>query len=98
MFEYVAKLVCGLQRNPEDMRLTRGFYASTINIHNPNDHEVEFFKKLALRFPPRNKSLARCYGSAKMCSGPIRRWPWTAWISRGKCSRAVSRQRISRAS
>ena len=52
MFEYVAKLVCGLQRNPEDMRLTRGFYASTINIHNPNDHEVGFFKKLAFTFPP----------------------------------------------
>jgi hypothetical protein len=52
MFEYVAKLVCGLQRSPEDMRLTQGFYATTINIHNPNDGEVRFFKKLALTFPP----------------------------------------------
>jgi hypothetical protein len=52
MFEYVAKLVCGLQRDPRDMRLTRGFYATTINIHNPNDHEVAFFKKLAFTFPP----------------------------------------------
>ena len=52
MFEYVAKLVCGLQRDPRDMRLTRGFYATTINIHNPNDHEVTFFKKLAFTFPP----------------------------------------------
>jgi hypothetical protein len=52
MFEYVAKLVCGLQRDPRDMRLARGFYATTINIHNPNDHEVAFFKKLAFTFPP----------------------------------------------
>jgi hypothetical protein len=52
MFEYVAKLICGLQRSPGDMRLTRGFYATTINIHNPNRDEVGFFKKLVLTFPP----------------------------------------------
>jgi hypothetical protein len=73
MFEYVAKLVCGLQRNPEDMRLTRGFYASTINIHNPNDHEVEFFKKLAFTFPLRNKSQATLKTLANMCLGLMKR-------------------------
>jgi len=52
MFEYAAKLVCGIQRDPSDMRLTPGAYATTINIHNPNDGEVRFFKKLALTFPP----------------------------------------------
>ena len=52
MFEYAAKLVCGLHRDPRDKRLIRGAYATTINIHNPNDVEVEFFKKLALTFPP----------------------------------------------
>lgn len=52
MFEYAAKLVCGIQREPEDGRLARGFYATTINIHNPNQREVKFFKKLALTFPP----------------------------------------------
>jgi hypothetical protein len=52
MFEYAAKLVCGLHRDPRDRRLIRGAYATTINIHNPNDAEVEFFKKLALTFPP----------------------------------------------
>jgi hypothetical protein len=52
MCEYVAKLVCGLQTEPADMRLTPGAYATTINIHNPNDHEVGFFKKLAFTFPP----------------------------------------------
>jgi hypothetical protein len=52
MFKYAAKLVCGLHRDPRDRRLIRGAYATTINIHNPNDVEVEFFKKLALTFPP----------------------------------------------
>ena len=51
-FEYAAKVVCGLQKDPKDMRLARGFYATTINIHNPNDGDVKFFKKLALSFPP----------------------------------------------
>jgi hypothetical protein len=59
MFEYVAKLVCGLQRDPRDMRLTLGSYATTINIHNPNEGEVGFFKKLAFTFPLRNKNQAR---------------------------------------
>jgi hypothetical protein len=56
MFEYVAKLVCGLQRAPSDMRLTRGFYATTINIHNPNEGEVGFSKKLAFTFPPEEQT------------------------------------------
>ena len=56
MFEYVAKLVCGLQRDPRDMRLTRGSYATTINIHNPNEGEVGFFKKLTFTFPPEEQS------------------------------------------
>jgi hypothetical protein len=56
MFEYAAKLVCGLHRDPRDRRLIRGAYATTINIHNPNDAEVEFFKKLALTFPRGTKA------------------------------------------
>ena len=56
MFEYVAKLVCGLQRSPGDMRLTRGFYGTTINIHNPNATEVGFFKKLVFTFPPEEQA------------------------------------------
>jgi hypothetical protein len=50
--EYAAKIICGLQKDPQDMRLARGFYATAINIHNPNDFEVTFFKKLALTYPP----------------------------------------------
>ena len=40
MFEYAAKPVCGLHRDPRDRRLMRGAYATTINIHNPNDIEA----------------------------------------------------------
>ena len=52
LFGYAAKIVCGSQEDPEDMRLARGFYATTINIHNPNVSTVAFSKKLAWTFPP----------------------------------------------
>jgi Beta-propeller repeat len=52
LFEYAAKILCGVQKDPRDMRLARGFYATAINIHNPNTSDVKFFKKLALTFPP----------------------------------------------
>jgi hypothetical protein len=52
LHEYAAKLVCGLQKDPQGMRLTRGFYGTAINIHNPNREAVTFRKKLALTFPP----------------------------------------------
>lgn len=51
-FEYPAKIVCGTQNDSTDHRLVQGEYASTINIHNPNDEKVYFFKKLALAYPP----------------------------------------------
>src|SRR5262245_30388901 len=51
-FEYAAKIVCGAQEDPKDMRLARGFYATTINVHNPNAELAKFFKKLALTIPP----------------------------------------------
>ncbi len=53
--QYAAKIVCGLQKDPEDMRLARGFYATTVNIHNPQEKEVNFAKKLALSFPPKEQ-------------------------------------------
>ena len=58
-FEYAAKLICGVQRDPRDMRLTRGFYGTAISIHNPNDSTVVFFKKLALTFPPEEQRAGR---------------------------------------
>jgi CARDB len=51
-FEYAAKFICGLQKDPEDLRLTRGLYGTEINVHNPNEHVVGLAKKLALTFPP----------------------------------------------
>ncbi len=52
IFEYASKIICGPQMDPKNMRLARGFYATAINIHNPNPKGVAFFKKLALTFPP----------------------------------------------
>lgn len=54
-YEYAAKVVCGKQDNPKDLSLTRGLYATTVNIHNPNDQELKFFKKLALTIPPKEQ-------------------------------------------
>jgi len=47
-FEYAAKLVCGKQGEPQSLALAPAQYATTVNIHNPNDEKVSFFKKLAL--------------------------------------------------
>src|SRR4051794_13354742 len=41
-YQYAAKIVCGLQKDPQAMILTRGFYATTVNIHNPNNSAVTF--------------------------------------------------------
>ncbi|MEM7320616.1 MAG: hypothetical protein AAF408_16545, partial [Pseudomonadota bacterium] len=51
-YEYVAKVVCGIQQDPDAFQLIRGAYASTVNIHNPARETVTFFKKLALTIPP----------------------------------------------
>jgi hypothetical protein len=51
-FLYPAKVVCGLQPDPKEMKLVRGFYGSAINIYNPGDEPVSLRKELALTFPP----------------------------------------------
>lgn len=51
-FEYAAKLICGVQEDPKNLRLARGLYATAINVHNPNRQAAVFQKKLALTFPP----------------------------------------------
>lgn len=51
-FEYAAKIVCGVQEDPADMRLARGFYATTVNIHSSGKRSNRIFKKLALSYPP----------------------------------------------
>ncbi|NEP09173.1 MAG: hypothetical protein F6K14_02790 [Symploca sp. SIO2C1] len=54
-FEYSAKLICGKQKKTNDMRLARGFYTTAINVHNPDRENVQFFKKLALTYPPKEQ-------------------------------------------
>jgi len=50
-FEYAAKLICGVQPNTRDLRLARGLYATSINIHNPG-RRARLFAKIALSNPP----------------------------------------------
>lgn len=52
LYEYSAKFICGIQKDPEELRLAVGRYATIVNIHNPNRKRVTFRKKLALAFPP----------------------------------------------
>jgi len=52
LHEYAVKLVCGIQKDPKSMVLARGFYATTVNIHNPGPKPVTFEKTLALTIPP----------------------------------------------
>ena len=51
-FEYAAKIICGTQKDGKNLALAMGIYSTSINIHNPNDEFVTFFKKLALTHPP----------------------------------------------
>ena len=55
-YEYAAKLVCGKQEDGDVLRLMRGQYGTMVNIHNPNDKNTFFFKKLALAFPPEEQA------------------------------------------
>ncbi len=58
-FEYAAKIVCGTQKESNNLRLAKGIYATVINIHNPNDTTVVFLKKLALTYPPEEQRPGR---------------------------------------
>jgi len=69
-FEYAAKVVCGLQRDPRVMRLVRGFYGTAVNIHNPSDEPVAFRKKLALTFPPEEQKPGKIIPIARDRLGP----------------------------
>jgi hypothetical protein len=51
-YEYTPKLICGIQKDSGYMGLAKGFYGTTINIHNPELSKVGFTKKLSLTFPP----------------------------------------------
>lgn len=49
---YSAKFICGIQKQLNDTRFARGFYATSINVHNPNSGTAAFAKKLAFSLPP----------------------------------------------
>jgi len=51
-FQYSAKVVCGVQENPSDLRLRPGVFATTVNVFNPNGDTVRFDKRLAVSYPP----------------------------------------------
>jgi hypothetical protein len=68
--QYAAKMVCGLQKDPDVMQLVRGFYGTAINIHNPGEKSVIFTKKLALTFPPREEKPGKIIRIAKHELGP----------------------------
>jgi len=53
-YEYAAKFICGVQHKTTSMRLARGFYATIVNIHNPNADVARLRDKIALAFPPAN--------------------------------------------
>jgi len=69
-YMYAAKVVCGLQKNREDIRLARGFYATNINIHNPSEAGAIFSKKLALTIPPGDQTPGKILPIAKDNLGP----------------------------
>ena len=52
LYEYSAKIVCGRQQEEDPAQHAAGFYATSVNIHNPFPAPVRFFKKLALTAPP----------------------------------------------
>ena len=58
-YEYAAKFICGVQGKTQSMRLARGFYATTVNIHNPNAGAAKLFEKIALAYPPANSRPGR---------------------------------------
>jgi len=69
-YMYPAKFLCGIQKEHEDTRFARGLYATSINVHNPNDALATFSKKLALSIPPGTEKPGRIFPIAKERLGP----------------------------
>jgi hypothetical protein len=65
VYMYPAKLLCGIQDEHKATRFARGFYATSINVHNPNDIPATFSKKLALSIPPGGEKPGRVIPIAK---------------------------------
>jgi hypothetical protein len=70
LYEYAAKVVCGLQPDPRNTRLVWGFYGTAVNIRNPNREPIEFTKSLALTFPPEEQRPGEVFEIATDSLGP----------------------------
>lgn len=66
-FKYAAKFVCGDQADTNGLRLIRGRYATTINIHNASSAETLLHKQLSLSYPPNEQRPGQVYPIA---------WDW----------------------
>jgi hypothetical protein len=51
-YQYAAKVVCGLWKDPETGPVVRGNYGTVVNIANIGPDTVKFTKELALTIPP----------------------------------------------
>ncbi len=60
-FVYLAKLLCGTQPSTTDLRLARGHYATTINVHNLDKRPAKLTKSLSLAIPPGGQEPGEIY-------------------------------------
>ena len=51
-YQYAAKLVCGVQKDVDNLQLLHGVYSTVVNIHNPDVKPAMLRKTLALAIPP----------------------------------------------
>jgi hypothetical protein len=55
-FQYVAQFNCGHDAGSGPVRVVPGFYATALNLYNPNPGAVTLRKNLALTFPPEEQA------------------------------------------
>jgi hypothetical protein len=51
-YVYAAKIICGVKKDAQDIRLVPGIYGTAINVLNTSQAGVSFRKTLALTYPP----------------------------------------------
>jgi hypothetical protein len=97
-YHYAAKIVCGIQHDPQNLRLARGLYATAINILNPNKETVKFTKKLSLTYPPDAQEPGAVYNISTDKLGPTKLSRSTARIETEALPNMVFRRLTSKAS
>jgi hypothetical protein len=55
-FQYLAQFNCGHDTSGAPIRVIPGFYATAVNLYNPNAEAVTLRKNLALAFPPEEQA------------------------------------------